>query len=154
MTGEDLTMSFITALSEYILAPWLAEDLPRIAIEALEEGFDSPSLRMLAASEGCDSDTLRQLLAKAMNELGITISRTDAALNLARAIAREVLDGTLTPYEGARRIWWRVYNEVEQLGQLAVFVGLASEIEDDDNPDHQAAYARDIIDECRALIDD
>ena len=55
----------------------------------------------------------------------------DRARALVRFWAQEMLDGTLSAYEGARLIWWRGWNVLGRPDDLTVFVGLASEWEDD-----------------------
>jgi len=55
----------------------------------------------------------------------------DRARALVRSWAQEMLDGTLSPYEGSRLIWWRGWNVLGRPDDLTVFVGLASEWEDD-----------------------
>lgn len=58
------------------------------------------------------------------------------------ACANEVLQGTRTPYEGARELWL-LSSEVDKLGDaLRAFVALASEWEDD--PENRIAYENGI----------
>jgi hypothetical protein len=135
---------------DYTLGRLLAEDLPAIAVRALEEGYDSPTLRQLAGAEGRDSGDLRTLFLKALQELGVQpLSPAEAGLSLARSIADDVLAGSIDPYDGARRIWSEVYTRFPHLVQLRPFVGLASEYEDDAK--HREEYRRSIVEECRAL---
>jgi hypothetical protein len=138
-------------VDSYVLGHTSAEGLPDAAVAALQEGFDSPTLRVLAGSDGEPGDELERLLRKALSELVISFpTPAEAGLSLARHVAAEVVRGLTSPYEGARRIWWDVYNRVPQLDVLRVFVGLASEYEDDQA--HQEEYAQDIIEECRNLL--
>lgn len=67
-------------------------------------------------------------------------------------IAQRIVKNELPPYRGAAAIW-RVLAEEEggYPDELRVFVGLASEWQD--NPKHRDAYAEDIRDEARALIE-
>jgi hypothetical protein len=75
------------------------------------------------------------------------MSRWDAV----RFWATEIIDGNLTPYEGARLIWWHGYLELGCPDELTPFVGLASEWEDD--PDHRSLHEQDIVNEARQLIE-
>jgi hypothetical protein len=57
---------------------------------------------------------------------------------VARHYARRIVERTMTPYEGARRIWMDAANDAfpheaknDVWDQLSVFVGLASQWEDD-----------------------
>ena len=143
-------MQLDEAIAKFVLGLLSAENLPAIGIQALEAGYDSPSLRQLAGVERCDADVVRNLFAKALQEIGLVVpTPSEAGLSVAKAIAKEVLAGRAAPYEGAKQIWAEVYVRFPQLSQLRPFVGLASEYEDDDI--HRDEYIRDIMEECRRL---
>ena len=106
--------------------------LPEIATEWLAQGLDTSSLRILA---GINSPTMSEagpLFEKALSELKLSPPLKEAALTyLARHYAQQIIDGTITPYEGASRIWWEVSNAMDEPSQLMLsFVGAASELED------------------------
>jgi hypothetical protein len=91
------------------------EDMPSIAADLLETGYDSPSLRRLAGemNVGCSAD-VEDLVAKTFHELSIPypISEIDARLILSRQIAREVIAGKRNPWAAASHsefaVWgWR-----------------------------------------------
>jgi hypothetical protein len=129
-----------------------ANDLPQIGIDALEAGFDTPSLCRLAGEDGSDCDESRRLFEKSLSELGIGVpSESEAGMSVGKAIAHQVLSGELGPYEGARQIWAKVYIHNPALKALTVFVGLASEYED--HPEDGAAYLAEIERECRLLVE-
>jgi len=93
------------------------------------------------------------MFARSMEELEVVFpTREEAALATARAIAREVVGGIETPYDGANRIWLRVSLEFEDLKQLLIFGGLVSTIDDD--PDHRADYEQRIVAECKKLLEE
>ena len=70
-----------------------------------------------------------------MDEVGTVIAR-------AVAHAHSIVQGTTTPYDGARELW-RMEADLDGLVEaLRPFVGLASEWEDD--PAHREAYEREI----------
>lgn len=138
-------------ISDYVFGLSSSDALPSIGLQLLEEGYDSPSLRQLAGYSASDAGECRELFTKTLIELGIILpSLSEAGLSVARGIAAEVLQETITPYIGAKRIWSRVYNRLPDLEQLRPFVGLASEHEDDVH--HREEYARDIINECHKLL--
>ncbi|GAA3765953.1 hypothetical protein GCM10022206_00370 [Streptomyces chiangmaiensis] len=69
---------------------------------------------------------------------------------MARVIAREIVDGTIAPADGAWLIGWRCWEpEPDRSAPLAVFMGLASTCEDD--PEHRAEYEREIRREAQGL---
>jgi hypothetical protein len=75
-----------------------------------------------------------------------------AILDEALAIARRILDNEIDPYRGAAAIWARMAEREGGYAEpLAVFVGLASEWQDD--PEHRSALEDDIREEARRLVD-
>lgn len=132
-----------------------SDQLPAIATEALEVGFDCPSLRLLAGETEHIGSTVDPLFSRAIRELGIpTPDHRTAAKVVAACYAEGILEGTWSPYEGARKIWWNVANafdkDPEIWGQLSVFVGLASEWED--HPTHRPEYEQDIKAAATAVV--
>jgi hypothetical protein len=109
-----------------------SEELADVAVAALEEGLDSPALRVLAGLSPDEANEARRVLERALAELAVPIpSPRDAVLYLARAIATDVLDGIVAPYEGAKRIWQLTLRAPGQaLPELDSFVYAASEWED------------------------
>lgn len=74
-----------------------------------------------------------------------------AGLIAANLVAQDIIEGTIEPFVGARKLWWDVARRVPAMeDRLVVFIGLASEWED--NPHHRDAYDRDIISAARDLI--
>jgi len=119
-----------------------SEALPRIAVDALEAGFDTPSLRRLAGE-------LRPLLAETgplfeevLGELGVAIpDKSRAALVIAKSYAIQITEGSLSPYEGAREIW-QIELAVEGLmTELGPFVYWASEWQEADSPGRRECEA-------------
>lgn len=108
------------------------EDLPAAAIDELECGCDSPSLRILAGLMPTDLSTIRVMFDRALSELGVSRpSRREAVLHLAREHAKDVLSGTLAPYQGAKLIWELTLRApAGSMPELDSFVYAASEWED------------------------
>ncbi|MBN9326958.1 MAG: hypothetical protein BGO38_14355 [Cellulomonas sp. 73-145] len=140
---EKLRSAFV-ALSHDQQSP---EDLPDVASRALAHGVDVPALRELAALGRQDPREARDLFLLAMAQLGIEPpTRWDAV----RSWARQIVNGTIEPYEGARLIWWQGWEALGRPDELTPFVGLASEWEDD--PGRRAAYDDDIVSAARRLL--
>ena len=145
-------MNTDTLLAKHVLGLLPVEALPGIALDAIQAGYDSPSLRQLAGASEYDTEEAHRLFGKAIQELGLPIPQApEGGLTLARDIAREVVSGAIAPYEGAKRIWDQIYTRLPELKQLKPFVGLASEYEDD--LEHRDGYLRQIIEEAKSLID-
>jgi len=72
------------------------EDMPEIAADLLEAGYDTPSLRRLAGEIGitCSAD-VEDILAEVFRELNIRypLSEMQATLIVSRQVAREVIAG-------------------------------------------------------------
>lgn len=111
-----------------------AEELPRLAQDALELGYDGKCTRRIAGLESPDYFDLQPLIAGFLAELGIStsLSKREAGLVLARFVAQAIVDGRVKPYEGARFIWRDIVNELwpNPPEELMSFVGNASEYED------------------------
>ena len=128
-----------------------SEELPRIGAEWLAEGLDSPSLRELAGTSSPQMSDVGPLFEKVLSELHFVLPKKEEALSLlARHYAQQIIDGVVSPYDGARKIWWQVSNELERSDPLLLsFVGAASEIEElperteQDGCDRQK-YAREL----------
>ena len=132
-----------------------SSELPDMAVSALEAGVDSPSLRLLAGESHPTWAECGPLFRCALQELGITpLSRTEAAHVLLRHAAERILNASMSPYEGAceisdvARCFWG-----EELWQrLSIFIGLASEWQDD--PDRRLIYEQGIREKARELFDE
>jgi hypothetical protein len=128
-----------------------SEDLPELGTDALVRGLDSPALRLLAGQSPADVRDSRDLFARALVELGIDLPEYDAAVwSLVRLTARDIVDGTVTPATGANEIWRRGYHRVAERGDLRIFVGLASRL--DDHPEDRTAIELDILAGAKELL--
>jgi hypothetical protein len=108
-------------LSPYLLAArWQShdlygEDIPRVAADLLEAGYDTPSLVRLAGEINVGSSAeVEPLVSRMFRELGVRypISETEAKLIVSRQIARQVIAGERNPWAAANHleiaIWgWR-----------------------------------------------
>lgn len=70
----------------------LSEDMPSVAVDALDAGLDGPAIRRLAILEHPTYFEVAEALPRAMRELGLSQIRTEeAALRIARQMIREIL---------------------------------------------------------------
>lgn len=141
-----------TALTRFIVGSLPSDDLPDIAAHALASGLDSPSLRSLAGASRAEPREARDLFLAAVSELGFRIpSETEARRALVRLWAHQMIDGTLTPCEGSRLIWWEGWEELGRPDDLTVFVSLASQWED--SPAYRADLERDMLAAAESLVE-
>ncbi|GHH73809.1 hypothetical protein GCM10018793_13250 [Streptomyces sulfonofaciens] len=100
-----------------------ASDVVDAACDALVAGLDTPGLRVLAACTRAEADyEVHVLLPAALDELGLTFYpvASDAGQEAgARALARRMLTGELTPREFTIRIHQRCGHELPLTERLA-----------------------------------
>ncbi|MGW9030360.1 hypothetical protein ACWGQ5_41020 [Streptomyces sp. NPDC055722] len=100
-----------------------ASDVVSAACDALVAGLDSPGLRVLAACTRAEANyDVHELLPEALNELGLTfypIASEAGQEAAARALARRMLAGELTPRNFTRRIHQRYGHELALTERLA-----------------------------------
>ncbi len=119
------------AAAFYVLGKLISADLPGIAENALSQGADTPSLRILAGEQNPIMAEVGPLFEKCLSEMNVPKPDKDAAaFEVSRFYARKIVRKELTPYIGARAIWWKVANEVKKRSILRHFIGAASEIEE------------------------
>jgi len=126
-------MDLRTAEYHWMLNLLRPEDLPEIATEALANDVESESLLKLACSYPTDyPEDLIRLFKKVLSEVGLgTMSEVDAVRSYAREISTAILDATLSPLEGARRIWHATRRaKIENFHEMDEFIYSASEMED------------------------
>src|SRR5438874_355978 len=102
---------------------WLPSDkLPGIALEALEQGIENPSIIELASADNGAGPDLHRLFEKVLSELGQSrLTKSEAGRFIAREYADAICKGTLSPVDGARAIW-RVSLECADLSaELGIF---------------------------------
>ncbi|WP_262387144.1 hypothetical protein [Streptomyces sp. TRM49041] len=100
-----------------------ASDVVNAACDALVAGLDTPGLRILAACTRAEADyDVHDLLPAALDELGLAFYPVGSEAGqeaAARALARRMLAGELTPREFAFRIHQRHGHELPLTERLA-----------------------------------
>lgn len=126
-----------------------AESLPQLATDALVDGLDSPSLRLLAGQAPGDVRDSRDLFEQVLDELAIEIPDVDAAhWRLVTRAATDIVARRVDPVRGAGAMW-DAYVDVRDSGDLRIFVGLLSEL--DDHPGDRQQIADQIVREAELL---
>jgi hypothetical protein len=128
-----------------------SEELPDFATDALVRGLDSPSLRSLAGQDPADVRDGADLFKRVLDELGMALLPPDDAVwCLVRMTAQAIVDGETSPAAGANAIWMTGYRHAVDSGDLRVFVGLASTL--DDHPDDLVAIETEIVAAANELL--
>ena len=148
MRAENLEL----VAAKVVLGLLLPEDLPGVAVDALEKGFDTPSLRILAGLTKAETGEARQVFDRILAELQVPkVSRREAVERLSRESAKEILSGKISPYQGAKRIWQlSLCIHEEHMPDLDTFVYGASEWED--RPEARDALEAGIMEAARELL--
>ena len=122
-------IQFRLALAQWRLGRLRSAELPALAGAALDRGLDSPALRQLAGLPASIDYEAVDLLRQVARELDIPIpDEREALLALARSIARQIVDGDVPPYDGARQIWGLCGGDYPE--ELLAFVDAASDMDD------------------------
>lgn len=125
-------------LSPPLLASrWLSgdlrgDDMPGIAADLLEAGYDSHSLRRLAGEmEASNSAALEPLVGATFRELDVNypISESDAKIIVSRQIACEVIAGTRNPWVAANYLEIAVWNWLPGTPELKLIFSINDELD-------------------------
>ena len=138
--------------ARWILATIPANELPDVASIALTVGHEGPALRELAGEIDPSRSDVSSLVDRVLRELGAPqLTRADAAVVLATRVAARIVDGSVEPYDGAKRIW-HLAREVPEVGHaLDPFIYWASEFEDATDDARQQFCAQAILASARSL---
>lgn len=144
--------------ARYVLGQATPEQIVATADDLLNEGVYSDSLAQLLVAP-TSRDEIEPVFLRALRELNEALpSRHDAIMTVARAHAREIADGRIRPYEGAKVIWRELANLPDADPSLRVFIGAASEWEDLGTPPIEPKLLREvenlIVEEARKLTTD
>ena len=125
-------MDHSLTLALWSLGRLKSEELPVIASTWLAGGLDSPSLRQLAGEASPIMSDVAPLFERSLAELELRAPGKEEALHrLARYYAERIINGTMSPHEGAGMIWWEVTNQLDTPSPLFLsFVGAASELDE------------------------
>jgi hypothetical protein len=151
------TLSCVTGADPLEVAAWrlavgtlASEDLPGLATDALVRGLDSPALRVLAGQPRDDVRESADLFRVVIDELGIEVPDAETAWwHLIRRTAADMVTGRIGPADGAAELWL-AYERVRDNGDLRIFVGLASELED--HPEAAEQLVAAMVAEARDLL--
>ena len=152
----DVPMPDATLAPYLLAARWQShdlygEDMPRLAADMLEAGYDTPFLIRLAGEVNVKSSAdAEPLVARMFQELGVRypITETEAKLIVSRQIAREVIAGERNEWAAANHleigIWGWQRTGIPQLDEIFMI---------NDEIDWERKYRRPLEDLRTALVD-
>jgi hypothetical protein len=116
--------------ARWYFGEFMHEDMPKIAVEALEHEYDGPMLRRLAGLiKPTASDIPVREIDGAFREMGIRapLSKPEAQLILAAETAKAVLSGAQDPFDAATHIRIYICSFEAQPPELAPIVKLSEQ---------------------------
>jgi len=108
------------------------EDMPGVAADLLEVGFDTPALRRLAGETQINgSAEVEPLIGRMFRELGIRypLQEKEANLIASRQIAREVIAGSRNAWEAASHIEIVIWGRIPGNAELEMLFSINDEID-------------------------
>ena len=151
---EDKLSNISIALSQYVLGQLPGEKIPKIAIILLENGKENDEIIELAGMRNPTMVDVEKKFLKGLDKLEIHLpSIREATIRLAKQISQQIVNREISPYEGARKIWWELANIENVDRRLKAFSGLASEYEDTSNNEYRKDYEKQILEEARFLLE-
>ena len=124
-------MKLKDSLAFYKLKLIRSEQLPELATQALEDGLDTPSLRLLAGEFNPVMSEVGPLYENVLKELNLELpSQQEAYYAIAKYYSKQIVNSELSPYDGAKKIWWEVCMYEDCPEEFITFIGAASEIEE------------------------
>jgi hypothetical protein len=149
-----MTLDVEQIAARWVLGQLTGREAAEAAVQALLEGHDGPALREVAGTVNPVVRDVAPAFERALDELRATrVSRKQAALFLAKRYAARILDGSVSPYSGARSIWQELSLEVRPDDHtLDPFIYWADEYESAHDPERQKQCELAIVDSARTLV--
>ena len=151
MTGPNQNLEL--TLARWVLNVLPPEDVPKVATDALVHGCKAMSVAVLAGLERPASADIEEVLPALLEELRVSLPERSNALKIhVDAVARDIVLGVMTPSAGASQIRWvsSADERNELWDQLATFVGLAVEYDEENRP--AAELDPETVASARALL--
>ena len=110
-----MKFSFLDNLALYVLEGQPTPILPDIAMQGLEDDYDSESLILIAGCPSNENPFVIDVHFKSLlKELGLHLAeKSQAALFLIKSIRKKIVDNEIDPYEGCDLIFKEVVGSVK-----------------------------------------
>jgi hypothetical protein len=102
-------LTFEQNIARLVIGDISMRSMPDIALQALEQGLDTPSLRILAGlSDNENEFVIEGYVNETLQDLSIELPDTrQAAIQVGLAIADEIFKGKRKIFEGVQEIKWK-----------------------------------------------
>jgi hypothetical protein len=143
---------------ELILARWVLralppEDVPALATEALVRGCEAASVAVVAGLSRPTRSEIEDELPEILRELDVTLpSKREALKTHVDPVARDIVNGSLTPPAGANEIFVTYLDYADQRlwDQFVVLYSLADEYREENRP--ASVLDQETVAAARALL--
>jgi hypothetical protein len=128
--GDPLSPTLLA--SRWVSGDLRGEDMPGVAADLLEAGYDSRSLRRLAGEmQASNSEALEPLVGAVFSELGVNypMSEREAKIIASRQIAREVIARKRNPWTEANHLEIAIWNWVPETPELELIFSINDEVD-------------------------
>jgi hypothetical protein len=107
---KRIQLTFEQHIPKFVIGDIDLGAVPAIALQALEQGLDSPSLRILAGLQENENEfTLRRYLEATLRELSIEIpDKRKATLQVASHIANDIIAARKPVVEGVNELFLKI----------------------------------------------
>jgi hypothetical protein len=119
-----MTLNFLDRVSEYIITEESSKGLPKIAIQGIEENYESESLILIAGLSVKESQLYGDdYLKKMLDELNVDLTtKNKAALFLVKSVSKKILESQIDVYLGCDYIFNHVLSLTDFRKQDIKFV--------------------------------
>jgi hypothetical protein len=103
-------LNFTLVAARYRLGLLTSDELPGLAMAALEAGFESRALCELACERHPTFAEHQQIFERALRDCGVSMPETDVAVEyMLRHYLQSIASGGMSPQEGMRRVVTDIY---------------------------------------------
>jgi hypothetical protein len=148
---NEVVMKIDEAEMLWILGMLPNEQIPEIAMNALENGLDCNELRMIAGMTKAETGDASSLFETALRSLGRKkLTKIDAFTSFVISISYKIVSRQIAAYKGARMIWDASVKSSIEMADIGPFIYAASEYED--RPKDQEFFEKEIFKEAERWI--
>ena len=149
----NLNQFISIVLSKFVLGQLTSEEIPSISMKLIENDIYNDEILECAGVQNSSLADIGPIFFKGVKKLTTRQPTVkEATVILDREILKNILDGEIDPYKGARKIWNNLARQTGADQRLKVFIGLASEYEDSTSEVDREYYSNRIIEAARSYL--
>jgi hypothetical protein len=128
----DVALSPILLAAQWMSHELYGQDMPKVAIDLLEAGYETPAMiRLAGETEITHSSDAEPLVGAMFRELGVQYPLSDltAKLIATRQIAREVIAGVRNSWAAVSHIKIVIWNRIAETEEVDALFSIADELD-------------------------